>query len=215
MIYLSIGRLDFPECLRLLSTVEAVEIRLDLNNYSIEEIKKLFAANKNIIATCRPGVFSDQERLEFLQTAINSGAALVDIELEAPQNYQQELMALAKQHNRQIIISYHNFTITPSTDELELIMARCFSAGADIAKIVCYAATEEDAERVMSLYASTQPISAFAMGPAWRNSRIIAALCGAEISYAALSADTVTAEGQFSYAELSQIVTRMRDGEVV
>lgn len=215
MVYLSIGKLDYTECLRVLQSVEAAEIRFDLNSYSPAEIKELCAANGNLIATCRPGALTDFQRLEILKTAIQSGAALADIELEAEPDYRRELAEIIRKHSCLIIISYHNYELTPSVEELEQIMSDCFAAGADIAKIACYAHNVADTERVMALYASGQPVTAFAMGEAGRNSRIIAAVWGAEISYAALSEDSATADGQFTYTELTEIVRRMVEGETV
>ena len=85
MICASISEKDVEKCIEsILDKVDMAEIRIDLAEFSNEEIKKVFSTGKKLIATCRPGKIKDDERVEMLKIAIESGATYVDIEYEAP-----------------------------------------------------------------------------------------------------------------------------------
>ncbi len=50
------------------------------------------------------------------------GVALIDLEIESDDEYRQELIAYAKEHDTEVIISWHSFDCTPEREELEDIL---------------------------------------------------------------------------------------------
>lgn len=53
-------------------------------------------------------------RKELLELGITGGATHVDIEVEAPKEWKEEMVALAKKHNVLVIISHHNYVSQPT-----------------------------------------------------------------------------------------------------
>src|SRR5512138_529585 len=83
MICASISEKSVEKCLESIHKVDMAEIRIDLTEFSNDEIRQVFSKGKKLIATCRPGKIRDEERHEMLKIAIESGATYVDIEFEA------------------------------------------------------------------------------------------------------------------------------------
>ena len=136
---------------RILKKVDMAEIRIDLAGFSNEEIKKVFSRRKKLIATCRPGKIKDDDRMEMLKIAIESGATYVDIEYEAPEDYKNDLIDFAHKHQCDVIISYHNYDMTPELEELEKIVHDCYAQGADLAKIATHVNVNRDNSKILSL----------------------------------------------------------------
>src|SRR3990172_6048864 len=152
MICASLAEKNPEICCSMLEKVDMAEIRLDLTEFTGEGINKVFSQRKKLIATCRPGRYSDQERMEKLKTAIRAGATFVDIEYEAPTEYRNLLIDYAHSHQCDVIISYHNFDRTPELPELEEIMHNCFEKGGDLAKIATHINVNRDNSKILSLY---------------------------------------------------------------
>jgi len=108
MICVSLANIDFQECMKAINKAEYAEVRIDQLDLSEEQLKSLFSIKKKSIATCRPGKFDDDKRLELLKLSIDSGAGYIDIEYEAKASYRKELIDHARANHVFIIISYHN-----------------------------------------------------------------------------------------------------------
>ena len=204
-ICVSLGGLPFNMCLQLASLYPFVEIRLDLLKISPERIDTLALQCRHWIATCRPCNLSEIERTALLSAAIRAGATYVDIEYEADLEYRQPLIDLAKQHRCKVIISYHNFELTPDSDTLEQIIQNSISMGADLVKIAVTANTFADCSRIMSLYSQYSNLVAFAMGEAGKITRIAVPFVGAEFTYASVDEATQTAPGQLTVSQMEDI----------
>lgn len=204
MICVSLAEKDPATCLEVLERVEMAEIRLDLNGFTDEDIIRIFSARKKLIATCRPGNYSDAERMHKLKVAIDSGATFVDLEYEAPDDMRIPMMDYAHQCRCDVIISYHNYECTPALPELERIMCHCFELGADLAKIATLVKVNRDNSKILSLYKAPGRLVAIGMGELGKISRIVAPFLGAEFTYASLSDEDATAPGQISYTRLNQ-----------
>ncbi|MDR0420207.1 MAG: type I 3-dehydroquinate dehydratase, partial [Prevotellaceae bacterium] len=122
MICVSIIEQNIEKCIEILKKCEMAELRLDKIQPNSVELQKLLAFNIPIIATCREGVYSDDERMELLTAAVKNGASHIDIELESNENYRKTLISTAHFYNCKIIISYHNFHETPDVDTLKNIV---------------------------------------------------------------------------------------------
>ncbi|MDD5231740.1 MAG: type I 3-dehydroquinate dehydratase, partial [Candidatus Marinimicrobia bacterium] len=62
MICVALADLTFREILNILKQEEMAEIRIDLLDLSLDQIKQIFQSHTRLIATCRPGRYSDNER---------------------------------------------------------------------------------------------------------------------------------------------------------
>ena len=210
MICASIAEKDVEKCIKSLESVEMAEIRIDLAEFSNDEIRKVFSERKKTIATCRPGKIREEERVEMLKIAIESGATFVDIEFEASPEYKNDLIDYAHSHQCDVIISYHNYDRTPELDELEEIVKTCYIQGADLAKIATHVNVNRDNSKILSLYKAPGRLVAIGMGDLGRISRIVAPFMGAEFTYASLSEGEATAPGQISYEKLSQFILEIQ-----
>jgi len=214
MICLCIGKPAVDRCKELLPDVELAEIRLDGSALSLDEIGQIFSLPSKLIATCRPnpGIRGEAERKNLLLSAIEAGAAYVDIEIEAEVDFKKEIMRAARLKGCRVILSYHNYENTPPKSKLEAVIARCFSEGADIAKIACQVHSQPDNARILSLYdikinkkSNNQQIIAIGMGEKGKVTRVAAPLLGAPFTYAAPSPRSETGPGQLDKETLARI----------
>ncbi len=205
MICISIGEEGMEKCMKALESAEFAEIRLDKANLSEEEIMQLFSVPKKLIATYREG---DEKKLRerALLLAIESGASMVDIELESEEQYRKNIIAKAREGNCEVIVSYHNYEKTPSKEELERIAEQCFGAGADIAKIACKVNSRSDNARLLGLLESQKKMVVIGMGRLGRITRIAGPLLGSQFTFASAGAGMETAEGQLSRNEMEKII---------
>jgi 3-dehydroquinate dehydratase type I len=210
MICVSIAESDFARCRDALSTSDLAELRIDKTDFSKSEIQELFALPVDIIATCRPGTKSEAQRESLLLTAISSGAAYVDIEVNADTDYFFKLSDKAKHNACKQIISYHNLEHTPQLAELEDILGHCFQKEADIAKVVCRVHSAADCARILSLYQKEGNIIAFGLGKMGTFTRIASHFLGAPFTYAALAPGKETADGQLDRQRLKNILDALR-----
>ncbi len=144
MICVSIGHTGFQAALSLARRSEMIEIRQDLAGFTLEELSALIAAARRSIFTCRPGGFTDEQRLELFSFALEEGASYADVEMESDPAFTPEIRRMASRFNRDLIISYHNFELTPGQAELGDILKGCYSSGADVAKIATMVKTDDD-----------------------------------------------------------------------
>lgn len=206
MICISIAEKNVDKCIESLVKVDMAEIRIDLAEFNNDEIRKVFVQKKKMIATCRPGIIKEEDRIEMLKIAIESGASYVDIEYEASKDYKDYFIDFAHQHQCDVIISYHNYDKTPELDELEKIVHDCYAQGADLAKIATHVNVNRDNSKILALYKAPGRLVAIGMGDLGRISRIVAPFLGAEFTYASLSDDDTTAQGQISYERLNKFI---------
>lgn len=230
--------------------VEMAEIRLDRCPLSQDDIEELFSTSDvPLVATCRisevrkrlqeemPEMGTSDRKLDTravqeaeskLITAIHSGAAFADLEMEAPAMMSKRLRRETRENGTVFVRSYHDFQGTDSEAALEALAEKCFAIGADIAKIVTTAVADSPDQcpgtpgghkvnasvaRVLSLYDRFEPakLIAFAMGEEGRFSRIQCLAKGAPYTYAALNEDEAAAPGQMSTEQMFRAVYGTED----
>jgi len=191
--------------MQLASVWPLVEIRLDLLKPDPGKIELLAMQCKQWIATCRHGSLTERERMVLLAAAIRSGATYVDIEYESEPAYRQPLIDLARQYRCKIIVSYHNFELTPDSETLNLIIKRSTEMGADCVKIAVTANSSADCARIMSLYEHHEHIIAFAMGDVGKITRVAALFLGACFTFASVDEAHLTAPGQLTVSQMEVI----------
>ncbi len=152
MICTSIANISYKEAVSIASKAEMIEIRADLADFTDEELKNLISVAKCSLFTCRPGKFNDEERLRLFSFSCKCGVNYIDSEIENLPEFNAELRNLAHSNKINLVVSYHNFEITPSLNELKKILQNCYEAGADVAKIACMVNTTDDLSSLMALY---------------------------------------------------------------
>jgi len=202
------------------SQADVLEIRLDaLENPDVSPFLKKIETP--LLFTNRPkwegGQFSgeESERLALLLQAVDGNASYVDLELLAPADSQQNMRSALQNTTTKLILSWHNFTDTPSREELVGRMAMMQDNGADIGKIITTAHTQEDTLRVLQLQEVAAkldfPLIAFCMGKAGVISRVATCGLGGYMTYCAVSKTEATAPGQLSVAALRNIYDLMEN----
>lgn len=235
MICVSVQEKDFARCREILSGCKMAELRGDLCHFTTDQIGELASGHPNLLYTHRISGSSLKTAMEQVTTAIRRGAKYVDIEIEAPVDYLEYIKSYARANGCKLIISYHNFEDTQSIEELQTIYDICRRKGADIVKIVTTAHNTSDAARVMQLYRYRKSDSelvpdnymergeeggslsnsfgkeeaslvAFCMGEAGKFTRHLCLHLGAPYTYAALDAESATAPGQYTVAQMEQLL---------
>jgi len=204
MICISIQEKHRGKATSLANTATMAEIRIDLAGFKPKDVEFIFSkADSFLIATCRPEIVEDETlRIELLKTAIEHGADYVDVEIEASKAVKDAIIPFAKANNCKVIVSYHNYENTPTIDELEKIIADCYSAGADIAKIATTAVTKQDSARILSLYSTERELVALAMGEEGRITRVANIALGSPFTFACVDEEQITAPGQMTTEEM-------------
>lgn len=213
MICVSLGNISFKEALQVLSQVEMAELRLDLLNFSLSEIRRIFSSHQNLIATFRSGKEPEEKRKSFLLEAVASGAKYIDLDLSSDRSFLSEIKEAIKRSGGQLILSYHNEKKTPSSFRLRQIINRAFSQGAQIAKVACFCARPIDNSRLLTLLNDSRPIVVCGLGQLGLITRIAAPLCGAPFTYAYWDGYPPTAPGQISYQQLKQFYEWLNYGK--
>ena len=215
------------------------EIRLDSCRLSARQMQECFSSDVPMIATCRVAelmasepslqdesltpqsreIKAAQIAEKLLCQAIEAGARYVDVEIEAPKQMSKRVRNVAHENGTVFIRSYHDFEGTASVDALRTLVVKCHYHGADMVKIATTASSQEDAERVLSLYEwcgamqgtdmenlADGGLIAFCMGEAGRESRLECLRRGAPFTYAALDGDEAVAPGQWPVSEMMKAV---------
>ncbi len=209
----SITTTDFNEALQLTNCNQMVELRLDLMQMSSEQLKQLLQQNTETVVTFREGKYSETERQQALIAAISNGANYVDVEVEANEQYRQAITQHARQNGCKLIISYHNFKLTPDIALLKNIIVRCRSMGVDIVKLITTANSADDCARVLSLYEEEENLVAFAMGEKGKISRFACLFLGAPFTYASAAKGSEAAPGQLTVQAMQHMIQQMQPAD--
>lgn len=172
---------------------DILELRIDLlRSKNIPGYVKMVrnATSLPLIVTCRGkkegGKWkkSEKERIQMLLSAMEFADA-VDIELSADCG---SIIKKAEELAIPVIVSYHNFRVTPTDSFIRKKIADIFRGGADIAKVAVMPKTSEDVIRLLDVLRITKkPTVAIAMGEIGKPSRILAPLFGSVLSYGCVS----------------------------
>jgi len=200
MICVSLGRVTPVRCRSLLKTIDFAEIRLDLTGWTLDDVRRIFALPRTLIATCRPGRLPEAERKRVLLEAIASGASYVDVESDSSAGWKKEILGQARRFSCQVIFSRHDEHRAPPDKVLRRIIDRSFREGADIVKIACWVRSGEDVLRLLALYGyrpkTRGRLLVLGLGPQGILTRLAAPLLGAPFTFAAADGLPATAAGQ-------------------
>lgn len=186
-----------------------IEIRFDyLETTKISDMLPILKKySDRCIYTCRKfdegGSFNGDEnlRIDILKKLSKQNPAFIDVELSTITE-KPDLSNKLKSNGSSLIVSWHNFSETPSENILKTILMNAKSKG-DISKIVTFAKKFQDNIKILSLYKSESKnkIIAFCMGNVGIISRVLCVSMGSPLTYASLE-DNPTAKGQISVLEL-------------
>ena len=208
---------DNPEALQKMAVAEPLadilEIRLDaMETFDLHEIIK--AASKPVLITYRSrreggmGSADPKTHTDYILTAIEEGANLVDAELSLPRKWQEKI--LDGRGRSEIIISVHIKDGTPSQQDLEKIFRDCADTHSDVVKIVTRAETWADNLRVLELIPKAHDLGikiiAFCMGPMGKISRIVSHLMGGYLTFASFESGEESAAGQIPIRQMREII---------
>lgn len=182
-----------------------LELRLDLIGEAPTELFPLIPGGIRTVVTCRPGAYSDGERLKLLQLGMKMGAAFVDVEIESSAADLQRIRSSAREHGTEMIISFHDFERTGDREDLESIMIACYEKGGDIAKIATRVNAPADIRNLLGLYNLPGRKVILGMGQLGRITRLVGPYLGAEFTFASMGQHAETAPGQLSLKELNDI----------
>ena len=188
---------------------DLIEVRFDrLKNH--REIADLathvkmpkIATNKSL--SCR-GMFqgTESERRKTLLDAAKSGFEYIDAELSTTNP--GEFLSQIKKTGAKTVLSFHDFSCTPSLSELKDILKQEISTGADVCKVVTTANCIEDNLTLLNFTSSASAktrIVSFAMGELGKTSRLLSPLFGGFFTFASLKKGEETAAGQMSIQEM-------------
>jgi 3-dehydroquinate dehydratase I len=205
----AIAEKGFDNIVRLLDGAEMAEIRIEETGLNVEEVEKLFTKHSNLIATCRPANLSVEQQTELLTAAINNGAAWVDLEIEAGDEYREPLMKLAKEKGCKVIISYHDFEKTPDLDDLVQLCYNAHGMGADLIKLACTCKTKLDVLNLLELYRLKLPVLSLGMGRMGAITRLAALELGAPFTFVSFKGIAQTAPGQIDEDVLKDFLNKI------
>ena len=183
---------------------DLVEFRLDRvqNTDVVKRIGKVkrFPA----IATDKSNKES-KEKEKTLLIAAESGFDYVDVDAAAAST--STIVDKAKTSGSKVIISSHDYSGTPSLSVLREVLRSEQKINGDLFKIVTTARHPRDNLTVLEFLASKPQnikLVSFAMGSMGVPSRVLSPIFGAEFTFAALSDNSATADGQLG-------IDRLRD----
>lgn len=177
---------------------DLVEFRLDLwDGWEIEEVQQLKHA------AALPVIFKAPQasRYECVRRLAALGPDYLDIDYETNRVYVEKIACDFPKV--MLILSYHNFTHTPT--DLEALVNEMRNVAAHYYKIACQATSTMDALRMLDLIRSHAPLLGISMGEYGQITRVVGPLMGAAWTYAALSHNEKSAPGQLTLEELRSI----------
>lgn len=169
--------------------VDIIELRLDLLD-QLPRLKIIANSHKPLIVTARHPEeggrknLTLEKRLKLLKISVPL-ASLVDLELQFWEEL-SPILQIARRFRVRIIASFHNFSETPSVNELLKKADQAKQCGADIFKVATYLNRPSDLACLLQLLERTSsilPVAAMGMGPLGMASRLVLAQCGSIFNY--------------------------------
>ena len=199
-----------PEAFLLMEKAEAahadfIEIRLDRLKDCLENrgLADLVAYGKTPKIATDKASRSETEHRQLLIGVAKSGFEYVDIELSTPQL--EDLVKELKALGAKPIVSFHKLDGSLSVPELNNVLEREISSGAEVCKIVTTAKQMKDNLTTLNFTstASTKAkVVCFCMGELGKVSRLLSPIFGGFFTFASLEHGSETASGQFTIQEM-------------
>jgi 3-dehydroquinate dehydratase/shikimate dehydrogenase len=210
-ICVSILSKTVPEAFLLMEKAEAahadlIEIRLDLLKDCLENhrgLADLAAHGKTPKIATDKSSRSEREHQQLLIAAAKSGFDYVDVELSTPQL--EDLVKELKTVGAKVIVSFHKFDGSMSISELNNVLEKEISSGAEVCKIITTAKQIEDNLTTLdftSAASSKTKVVCFCMGELGKVSRLLSPMFGGFFTFSSLEHGSETASGQLTIQEM-------------
>jgi 3-dehydroquinate dehydratase-1 len=186
---------------------DLIEVRLDkigAHKGYIDFCRQFKEKDVPVILTIRPkkegGNWEgeENERMKIFQTASDT-VSIIDIELSS------KIINKIGQIKSLILVSYHNFKITPSVNNLSEIFFQAKNKGADVVKIATIINKSSDIQILLKFLTSLKdegPICVIGMGNKGKITRTLFSQYGSVFTYGYL--DKPVAPGQMSCGKLME-----------
>jgi 3-dehydroquinate dehydratase type I len=200
-----------PEAFRLIEKAEAshadfLEIRLDCLEDCLEnrcDLADLAAYGKT------PKIATDKvfrkitEHRQMMLNAAKSGFEYIDLDLSIPKL--EDSVKELKELGAKPIVSFHKFDGSLNISELNGILEKEITSGAEVCKIVTAAKQVEDNLTILNFTSEASnktKVVCFCMGELGKVSRLLSPLFGGFFTFASLERGSETASGQFAIQEM-------------
>ncbi len=180
-------------------SADIVELRLDyIKKISESELMEPLAARtKPLIVTLRG---ERRGKKELLLQAVEAGAEFIDLD-ESEKSLMEEVR---KKGRARIILSFHDFEQTPSSEELNRRYEEMKRHQPDFIKIVTMANSINDNFTIFKFLQGKKNCAAFCLGVYGTSSRIAAPKYGSLLTFSSLREGKASAPGQLTIAEMKK-----------
>lgn len=192
------------------SSLDAVEVRADMlpQPPSSDQVRAIPLPAILTVRRFDEGgslQISDSERLALYLELLPATAA-VDIEGRSLRAF-GELIEAAHKARKTVIVSFHDFEVTPPLARLRAWTVQARDGGADVVKIAAKTEKPSDVARLLTLQdESPAPLAVMGMGTLGRASRLLFARAGSVLNYGWLAEPQVP--GQWSAPDLRDLLAR-------
>jgi len=207
---------------------DILEIRLDLLGLwdlerAAETVRKIKSeTGLPLLITNRSGAEGgkwegkEEDRIGLLTGLLffKDGPDAIDIELSAGRKDRDKVIKTAKDNEKTVIISSHDFLKTPSLQDMKTILEKMFLEGADIAKLAVMPQSMEDTLNLLRVTldfkSAGKSVCTIAMGSQGKHTRVVAPLYGSVLTYASIESDTAAAPGQLPADEVKKMMEMLK-----
>ncbi len=197
---------------QILAYADVIELRLDhWEKLQIADVAELCEEiDRPMILTLRSRSqggqcqLDESDRLVWVEQLAKLKPAYIDLEWDVPIAFVSKLRAAYP--SVQWIRSYHDFNQTPA--DLAALFQQVFQSNTDIYKLATFANSICDTLRFLIFLqkiSQSHRVIGMTMGEYGSVSRILAPVVGSLLAYGSVNADTVSAPGQLTLAELTDI----------
>ncbi|MDW8293916.1 MAG: type I 3-dehydroquinate dehydratase [Aquificaceae bacterium] len=189
---------------------DIIELRVDLfenrsPDFLLECLRRVQEEGMKTILTIRSeqeGGSRVENRLELFRICAPH-SDYTDIELSS-QSLIAEVRELVRGAGKKLIVSYHNFDVTPANWILKEVFREARRWGADVVKVSVKANSYEDTSRLLCLAREEKGEKIIiAMGAHGKVSRVAGFIFGSSLSYAFVG--SAVASGQLSLEEMVEL----------
>ncbi len=194
----------------------------------VKELREILREKKLIftLRTVQEGGEENGSRFDYavlLSDVAASGLAdYVDVEIRRDPDMVQTVIRAAGQSGTRVIGSFHDFTRTPSEEEILHILEEAKECGADMGKVACMPSgdAEKGREDAVRLLAATEhmkekhpdfPLIIMCMGEAGKMTRLYGGLYGSEVSFGCVG--RASAPGQIELSEMKDVFDKLYSGK--
>jgi 3-dehydroquinate dehydratase I len=200
-------RVDYFEDI---SDFQKVMLIADTIKQSTDNIPLLFTI-RSVAEGGNPTDLTTSEIVELLSIVCKSSNSIdiIDYEIANPEEYTRHLRSVSQENDKLLLLSFHNYTETPSNDELHKVLEKAKSLGADIAKIAVMPNNRADVLRLLTVTNKANeelkiPIATMSLGSLGSLTRMAGWIFGSVIVFTVGAKSS--APGQIPIEEMRKLI---------